>query len=507
MVSYYFTCQQTALYTCLWLPLWFHVYLLLCFPFLLEIRLFRTFHIQRFVLQVTRNQRQQWQHDKPLLLLLGQLVDGVDHRGKCGGAPNEPEIRRKNAATYADFPVTRDRSKLFTSQNEFYVLLEEERAYGHTHGLENRNDWERVRTAIATATAAADAAATEKEPSKRTLVLFDKSVAALRLNNNYYPETCEVEEVLNHALKYLKDNHCNKSILSRINVPTGGKLHVIGDIHGNKEALFKYLDHIGPLSETNQLLFLGDIVDRGTHEWHCMFLVLLYQIRYQAFCTILRGNHEDVATSSAYGMFHPAKRILSPVTAQESMANIFDHLKLCCIVNDKFFCVHGCPPVKNNNTVNELWNIKLPLQLRPGFYPCCIDELLWNDPRPQFTDCIPSERGIGYQFGKTILDNWMQNNNIDRILRAHECPPDKGCAVTDTFGDGCCLTVFSAPYYYAEGYDANGEWDSGSKNQGGYLLISHNDSPKKLELTHVVTGKGECNQSSASDGMLTHELD
>lgn len=179
---------------------------------------------------------------------------------------------------------------------------------------------------------------------------------------------------------------------------------------------------------------------------------------------------------------------------------------MCCIVNDKFFCVHGCPPVQANTTINELSKIQLPLKLRGGSYPVYIDELLWNDPRPKFTDCQPSERGAGYQFGKDILVNWMKKNDIERILRAHECPSDQGCAVTDTFGDGCCLTVFSAPDYYPSGYDEYGDWDDGSRNQGGYLLISHNDSLKKLELTHVVTGIGLCNTSSASDGMLTHEL-
>lgn len=193
---------------------------------------------------------------------------------------------------------------------------------------------------------------------------FRERVLPLKLDTAYYPKTYNVEEVLNQALEYFRENHYNKSILSHINVPAGGKLHVIGDIHGNKQALFQYLDYIGPLSHTNQLLFLGDIVDRGRYEWHCMLVVLLYQIRYPAFCTILRGNHEEVETSSEYGMFNEYNALKSTKPARKSMSNIFAHLKLCCIVNEKFFCVHGGPPVAKETTIKQLSeDFRLPLSI------------------------------------------------------------------------------------------------------------------------------------------------
>lgn len=92
----------------------------------------------------------------------------------------------------------------------------------------------------------------------------------------------------------------------------------------------------------------------------------------------------------------------------------------------------------------------------------------------------------------------MEKNNITRILRAHECPSDRGCAVTDIYGDGSCLIVFSAPYYFPASRD-----DFGSRNQGGYLLISNpnREGNPELELTHVVTGRGKCNDSSSTSGI------
>lgn len=400
----------------------------------------------------------------------------------------------------------RNRGNTVVSRKEFDAIIDKERAYAKRTGITDRNDWEGAALPPSTHQPEIDL-----PPAIESAIddeLFNESVNALRSDGNYYPDSCKVQEVLDHALTYFKTNHNHTSILSHINVPTGGKLHVIGDIHGNKTALFQYLDSIGTLSETNQLLFLGDIIDRGEDEWHCMLLVLLYQMRYPGFCTILRGNHEDASLSAVYGMFSRINKLKASHAAIKAMSEIFPFLKLCCIVKknqkettDAFFCVHGGPPVANKWTTKQLEEIKLPVNVDDLPHNWAVEELLWNDPRRISADFVESRRGKGFQFSKECRDNWMTNNKITRILRAHECPADKGCAVTDLFGDGKCLTVFSAPNYYPPSIN-----DPGSRNQGGYLMVSNIEGESDLVLTHIVTGNGICNNSPTSGGIQSEPL-
>ena len=415
----------------------------------------------------------------------------------------------------------RQRSKAVASLTELKFIIKENE-YGKENKLLNRNDWEGAESPrVNIHRSELDSILTQdRKEEDFTEKLFSESVDALRSDKSYYPnKECQVDEVLKHALHYFISNHKDQSIQWHINVPKRGKLHVIGDIHGNKDALFKYLDHIGPLSETNQLLFLGDIVDRGPHEWHCMLLVLLYKVQYGNYCTILRGNHEDYQTSRKYGMFsyEIGRAEKSTEFAREAMNTIFGYLHLCCIVNNEFFCVHGGPPVAKETTIEELSKIKLPVNLAFSNYNCCIDELMWNDPRTELPggqaecyyppssykypnpsyDCVESIRGVGFQFKEGRLKEWMLRNKIRRILRAHECPIDEGCAVTDTFGNGLCLTVFSAPNYYPPTFK-DGTFDQGSRNQGGYLTISNRGNEFELDLTHVVTGTGACSQKNSN---------
>ena len=318
--------------------------------------------------------------------------------------------------------------------------------------------------------------------------------------NEYYPKNSDVEGILKKSMNSMT-TLTNRSIVGKIEIPIGGNLHVIGDIHGNLNALKEYLNAIGePLTEKNQVLFLGDIIDRGDQEWHCMLLVLLFRLRYPKFCTILRGNHEDAETSQRYGMFQAEKKQLNFSNYNEALSKmkiVFEHLELCCTINNSIFCVHGGPPIYANTLLSKLEKIVLPVEKIDYNSSGPIVELMWNDPRKNIDDVKDSERGLGYQFGSEPLKRWLENNNLKYVLRAHECPEDLGCAVVDTFGNGSCLTVFSAPNYYPPMSTATHTYP-GSRNQGGYLLVSNKEHEEELTLSHVVTGEGACISSTTT---------
>ncbi|PIO53174.1 hypothetical protein TELCIR_25502, partial [Teladorsagia circumcincta] len=53
----------------------------------------------------------------------------------------------------------------------------------------------------------------------------------------------------------------------------------------------------------NTYVFLGDYVDRGTQGLELAILLFCYQMRYPDRVFLLRGNHEDVNTTSTYGFY------------------------------------------------------------------------------------------------------------------------------------------------------------------------------------------------------------
>ncbi|KAB2958830.1 MAG: serine/threonine protein phosphatase [Candidatus Methylomirabilis oxygeniifera] len=64
-------------------------------------------------------------------------------------------------------------------------------------------------------------------------------------------------------------------------------IYVIGDIHGCLEPLDRLMAQL-PLSETDEVIFLGDYVDRGSDSKEVIDYLLTLRGRY----TFLMGNHE-----------------------------------------------------------------------------------------------------------------------------------------------------------------------------------------------------------------------
>jgi serine/threonine protein phosphatase 1 len=75
--------------------------------------------------------------------------------------------------------------------------------------------------------------------------------------------------------------------------PSTGRTFVIGDIHGDLEALQALLGRLPPLDAGDTLVFLGDYLDRGPHSAEVVALVRALPEQTPAKVVTLRGNHED----------------------------------------------------------------------------------------------------------------------------------------------------------------------------------------------------------------------
>lgn len=68
----------------------------------------------------------------------------------------------------------------------------------------------------------------------------------------------------------------------------------IGDVHGNLQALEDLLSQVAPtVSERDNVIFLGDYIDRGPDSCRCIERILRFRQESPATVVTLRGNHED----------------------------------------------------------------------------------------------------------------------------------------------------------------------------------------------------------------------
>lgn len=110
-------------------------------------------------------------------------------------------------------------------------------------------------------------------------------------------------------------------------------IKIYGDIHGQyydlmrmfqlykcpvEEDLGEKLNAIGDI-DSNDYLFLGDYVDRGSNSLEVICLLFALKCKYPKQIHLIRGNHEDVAINSLYGFQEECKRRLKEdVTDKDS---------------------------------------------------------------------------------------------------------------------------------------------------------------------------------------------
>ena len=68
---------------------------------------------------------------------------------------------------------------------------------------------------------------------------------------------------------------------------------IIADIHGCNRELSELLSFLNPDPETDRMILLGDLFDRGPDSWEVYQTVLLLASAFGDRFILLRGNHED----------------------------------------------------------------------------------------------------------------------------------------------------------------------------------------------------------------------
>lgn len=239
-------------------------------------------------------------------------------------------------------------------------------------------------------------------------------------------------------------------ILLRINAG----IQIVGDLHGNVDDLLRIFDMKGYPPETNYI-FLGDYVDRGNCALEIVVLLFALKLKYPQNIYMIRGNHETEQISEYYGFYSEVDRKYEGSLFYH-FHTVFKSLPIAAIIGSRIFCVHGGISPKLPQ-LNEFEKMEKPQDIDSQ---SLFLDLLWSDPVDIDQPFAPNDRGCGQFYGQQALDDFLNQNGLQLLIRSHEMC-EHGYFYPYKNSDRC-LTIFSSTDY------------CGRTNKGCVLTVTKN---------------------------------
>ncbi|MBD3231829.1 hypothetical protein GF322_04170 [Candidatus Dependentiae bacterium] len=245
----------------------------------------------------------------------------------------------------------------------------------------------------------------------------------------YIYETHNYKVVENNQDYYKSDYDLNYA--AKWIIPPNIKVNIIGDIHGNfkiiKENLINmhrnnFITNNFELTENNNLIFLGDYIDRGPHSLKVLTTIMLLALKNPGRVFILKGNHENVLISC---LNYDLENHISKITSSVDIKNlILDRLSQMFEILPAFLLVGNY--TKQNKIQYKLYshagldlrlNFNEILKLEPtkinDFNEIILKEITKNDflPRKDFINII-----------NDFIKSSVSNENLIENFFAPTCP-------------------------------------------------------------------------------------
>lgn len=213
---------------------------------------------------------------------------------------------------------------------------------------------------------------------------------------------------------------------------------ICGDIHGQFYDLI-HLFSVGGDPSSTRYLFLGDFVDRGNYSLETFALLISYKVKYPHSFFMLRGNHESRSINSMYGFYDEVIQRFGHTGLWKLCNDIFDMLPIAALVSNTIYCVHGglSPEIR---LIDQLAMINRRRDIPPSGP---VSDICWSDPE-DIMYWGKNARGAGYLYGKQPTKEFLHNNDLTLMVRAHQLMND---GYKYHFGDKYLATVWSAPNY------------------------------------------------------------
>ncbi|MCO5566287.1 hypothetical protein L7F22_019963 [Adiantum nelumboides] len=251
---------------------------------------------------------------------------------------------------------------------------------------------------------------------------------------------------------------------------------IFGDLHGQFGDLMRLFDEYGSPSTAGDItyidyLFLGDYVDRGQHSLETIILLLALKVEYPQNVHLIRGNHEASDINALFGFRIECIERMGEndgIWAWHRINQLFNWLPLAAIIEKKIICMHGGIG-RSINHVEQIESLQRPITMEAG--SVVLMDLLWSDPteNDSVEGLRPNARGPGLvTFGPDRVMEFCKNNDLQLIIRAHECVMDG----FERFALGHLITLFSATNY------------CGTANNAGAILVLGRDLIVVPKLIH-----------------------
>ena len=255
-------------------------------------------------------------------------------------------------------------------------------------------------------------------------------------------------------------------------------LTICGDVHGQFRDVIRLFEKGGYPDITNYL-FLGDYVDRGPSSVNTISLLLCYKVKYPLNFFMLRGNHEISSTNRTFGFYDELAQTFSDHDEVFRRVNeAFDWLPMTALIDGRVLCIHGGISPRLSN-LGQLRNLVRPIKFDENTLAL---DLLWSDPGVRVDDWDENERGVSCLYGSKSLRKFLDDNNLDVLVRAHQVVED-GYEFPFSPYMGV-VTVFSAPKY-CDAYDNKAALMHIDENLEAYFSVIEpiSSEPQVVEKT------------------------
>ncbi|CAI9774538.1 unnamed protein product [Fraxinus pennsylvanica] len=253
-------------------------------------------------------------------------------------------------------------------------------------------------------------------------------------------------------------------------------IKIFGDLHGQFGDLMRLFDEYGSPSTAGDIayidyLFLGDYVDRGQHSLETITLLLALKVEHPHQVHLIRGNHEAADINALFGFRIECIERMGErdgIWTWHRINRLFNWLPLAALIEKKIICMHGGIG-RSINHVEQIESIQRPITMEAG--SIVLMDLLWSDPteNDSVEGLRPNARGPGLvTFGPDRVMEFCNNNDLQLIVRAHECVMDG----FERFAQGHLITLFSATNY------------CGTANNAGAILVLGRDLVVVPKLIH-----------------------
>ncbi len=251
--------------------------------------------------------------------------------------------------------------------------------------------------------------------------MIEKTFLKDLIDNPHLLSDLRFEEI-RKILESVKRIFENENLLLEFNLKNSKRdIYVIGDIHGNLETLLGIYE-LTDKNHPDLVIFLGDIVDRGSKQLECLLFILVLKILNPHKYYILRGNHETLEMNTYYGFLQEfIDRFNDPHKFEEILA-VYSSIPICAIVNSTILCVHGGIP-QDREILKKIKGVKTKnIDTIFEAISHSLTQIMWNDPKKGLRGFTESFRGPGIKFfGEDVFDIFMSMNNLKLLIRAHEC--------------------------------------------------------------------------------------